>query len=640
MDATTGEVVIKSTIDQLREQVGHENLFTLTFIAKEVGDEETASTIGGPSAMSGRKMDGGEIERLVDGLNVASDLPNEADSHNHYIVNDHYYDDESDRPVAKRRPISSPLASDLLAIDSQISDRVGHRAGNSASDSMSKSMSNSVSNSVNDRVDDNVKYKNPDINAFSKRTDRAESLASLQSINHHLLNRTPLKSTPVNVPPLSPMLFSRRMLPEPVNSLPSPEHPNYFGSFEDPFKPLVNLTTREVKRAKEPIGERPDRAPTNQPTTGKATVKSGSSSTTNRPSARPATTSSPTTSRPVTTSRPPIISANTAKPFFVTSKPMPVKSTTSRPVETLQTTTVTSKTSSTKSTTTSTQSPWKPMAKALPSVVSRPIQWNAPLIAQNAAGSSSAVRTVNLVNDNLVADEHYIVNNLTSIGMMDENFKPENLIEPESSAEISRFNNERATMMNAVLSEISGASRTESEITIGFVILQISNHAPEFPLVKPNFTGDTPLFILYGQIDDDLKPASAVQLEHELLVQDREHGLNGTFDVHLMDPTKTFDVQPKTGYRNQTFQIIVTNSSQLNLLGNKMVNMKVGIYLILLICHILFEKALTFVTVQRASYRVSLVVFRPNKPQFKCGIYHTKRSFPTRIFQITNLKIR
>ena len=188
------------------------------------------------------------------------------------------------------------------------------------------------------------------------------------------------------------------------------------------------------------------------------------------------------------------------------------------------------------------------------------------------------MRNVNLANDNLVADEHYIVNNLTSIGLMDENFKPENLVEPESSAEISRFNNERATMMNAVLSEISGASRTETEITIGFVILQISNHAPDFPLVKPNFTSDhsAGLFLMYGQIDDDLKPNSVVQFEHELLVQDADHGLNGTFDLQLSDPTKTFDIQPKTGYRNQTFQIVVSNSSQLSLMGNRIVNLKVS----------------------------------------------------------------
>ena len=527
MDANTGEVVIKSTIDSLREQVGHENLFTLTFIAKEVGEE----TARAPS-MSGRKMDS-EFEHLVGGL--GADLPNEADSHNRYIVNDHFYDDESDTPAAKRngRPISSSLTSDLLAIDSQVSGSVGDR------------LARIVDDGVRYKADEQPNAETGVKNAFGQGTN--ESLASLQSANQRL-NRTPLKSTPINVPPLSPTLFARRIDPE------------RFGALQNPFRPLVNLTTREVKRLDEPTAARPSRTQPNQATTSKPAAIGRSTSATR--AAGPA--------RAATTSGPASMGANTAKPFFVTSKPLPIRSTTDRPTEP-----------------TSTQSAWRPMAKALPSVLSKPIQSNAPLIAQNQGPKSSGqVRNVNLANDNLVADEHYIVNNLTSIGMMDENFKPENLIEPESSAEISRFNNERVTMMNAVLSEITGASRTETEITIGFVILQISNHAPEFPLVKPNFTGDNnvPIFIMHGQIDDDLKPGSVVQFEHELLVQDQEHGLNGTFDAYLSDPTKTFDVQPKIGYRNQSFQILVSNSSQLSLLGNKLVNMKVGDFFFSFFC--------------------------------------------------------
>lgn len=561
MDAQTGEVVIKSTIENLREQVGQENLFTLTFVAKEIGDGEA-----GAASMAARMMPGGELEHMVDGLHADSDLPNEqSDPHNRYIVNDHFYDDESN--TLRRRhsfrnspPHSSSLTSDLLAIDSKISKRMGDET---AGDRVGR-VEDSVKYKTNEKQSDvQAKVANDAANTF--RANRAESLASLQSINHLVLNRIPLKSTPVNVPPLNPALFSRRMLSdEPAK----PQLSGYdFGPFEpgNPFRPLINLTTREIKRVDDaPVLGSPKFSTKTMGSTSKPTTRS--STTTSKPSTRPSTTTSklpttrstttsrpPTTSKPSTTSRPAI-----AKPMVVTSKPVTMRPTT--------------------------ESPWRPITSAnvLSPVISRPIKSTAPLIAQNAHSpskwSSGQVPNVNLANDNLVADEHYIVNNLTSIGLMDENFKPENLVEPESSAEISRFNNERATMMNAVLSEISGASRTETEITIGFVILQISNHAPEFPLVKPNFTTDqnAGVFLMYGQIDDDLKPNSVVQFENEILVQDQDHGLNGTFDLQLSDPTKTFDLQPKTGYRNQTIQILVSNSSQLALMGNRVVNLKVS----------------------------------------------------------------
>ena len=343
---------------------------------------------------------------------------------------------------------------------------------------------------------------------------------SLQSINHMVLNRVPLKSTPVNMPPL-PAQFSKRMLSSNENSDPHPEVTNL-------LKPPINLTN-ELNRIE--------------------------------------ISSSTTTVKPSTTT------TNTAKPFYVTSKPMSIKSTPRPAVKLMKAQETVTKSTLKPNTTRPAIARSTYGSPVIASILSRPL--SAPLIKNQR--NSSHVRNVNLVNDNLVADEHYIVNNLTSIGLMDENFKPENLVEPETSAESSRLNSERATAMNAVLNELSGTSRTETEVNVGFIILQLSNHAPEFPLVKPNFTSNNDLlFIVFGQIEENAKPNSLVQLEQELLITDQDHGLNGTFDVQLVDSTKTFDIQPKTGYRNQTFQLQLVDSNQLRQLENKQVNLKVG----------------------------------------------------------------
>ena len=468
MDANTGEVVIKNTIDSLRQLVGHENLFTLTFIAKEV-DQDSKSDSNG--RLTARKIDSSnsELEHLIDGgLNADSDLPNEAaDAHNHFIVNDNFYDNYENyqnenldnNRIKFIRPYSSSLTSDLLAVDS---------------------------NRINDRLENNNNNK-----------QRVDDLASLQSINQMILNRTPLKSTPINVPPINQAtssLFRRRMV--------------LLNEEASQSKPSINLTTTNLTNELNRI----------------ELLKSDQINfrTINMPSTTIASTSKPNSS--------------SIKPFFVTSKPMKIKSTTT----TSKPTTATS--------------------------------------IKNK-NSSSQIRNVNLVNDNLVADEHYIVNNLTSIGLMDE-FRPENLLEQaeSNSAEINRLNNERAIAMNAVLNELSGTSRTESEISIGFIILQISNHIPEFPLIKPNYTANMDLIqTMYGQIEENAKANTLIQFEQELLIQDQDHGLNGTFDVQLLDQTKTFEIQPKTGYRNQTFQISLRNSNRLRLIESKQINLKVSL---------------------------------------------------------------
>lgn len=479
-------MVLKSTLDKLREFVGHENLFSLQFVAKEIEQE---------GALTGRKIDSNsELEHIVGSLNAESDLPADSETHNHYIVNDNFYDDESQENLHKyqNKAIPSSLTSDLLAVDTKISNKIDNKLNNH--------------------------------NMFSQSEDKKETLENLQRINDLVLNRLPLKSTPINIPPLEPSsLFRKRLL-----SLKNQTSSSL-------LKPSLDLTIKESTT----YSSRLDHFINNK------------STTTNRPIIQSST-----------------IQPITAKPFSVITK-LGIKSITStvkppkfiiRPIESIVSSTTTNR-------------PYLKKDSLLVQKESKP-KSDVPIIKKT---SFLQHRYGNLVNDNnLVADEHYIVNNLTSIGLMDDSFKPENLIEPESSAESSRLNNERATMMNAVLNELSSSSKTETDIDVGFIILQLSNNPPEFPSIRPNYTSKNELvFILNGQIDDDSKPNSLVQLEQDLIIQDQDHGLNGTFDVQLVDPTNTFDIQPKTGYRNQTFLIQLINSNRLRSMENKQFDLKV-----------------------------------------------------------------
>lgn len=129
--------------------------------------------------------------------------------------------------------------------------------------------------------------------------------------------------------------------------------------------------------------------------------------------------------------------------------------------------------------------------------------------------------------------------------------------------------------VNERLRQSIDRSSIETEISVAFVVLQLTNTAPIF--VAPGAPlGDAVNAELWrGQVSELAPIGSKVQFEFELQLQDPDHGLNGTLDVRLEDASGAFQVHPKVVYRNQSIEVVLINADVIKSLVNTNITIKV-----------------------------------------------------------------
>lgn len=104
-------------------------------------------------------------------------------------------------------------------------------------------------------------------------------------------------------------------------------------------------------------------------------------------------------------------------------------------------------------------------------------------------------------------------------------------------------------------------SKLETEISVAFLILQLTNSAPVF--VTPGASVSDSSELWKGRISESATVGSQVQFEQPLQVHDPDHGQNGTLDLRLEDPVGAFQIQPSVAYRNQSVQILLEHPERI-----------------------------------------------------------------------------